>query len=109
MTVQQIVDEKNFNEKIQQDKLTLVDFFADWCAPCRQIAIVLSDLAAKGGDNYEICKIDIDNEKNISIASKYMIASIPTVLFFKKGKLVHRFTGMQNEKAIQGMIDEYSV
>ncbi len=81
-----------FADLTNTDKPVLVDFYADWCAPCRAMKPVLEDLKAQMGEELSIFKIDVD--KNQSIAERYAIRSIPTLILFKNGEPVWRKSGM---------------
>ncbi|PYS67809.1 MAG: thiol reductase thioredoxin [Acidobacteria bacterium] len=76
----------------------LVDAWAPWCGPCRAVAPVLDQLAAESQGRYRIAKLNVD--ENPRIASQYQIASIPTMLIFKDGKLIDRIIGAQPKQAI---------
>lgn len=90
---QKDVIEKSF------DKPILVDFWAEWCAPCRMIGPVLEKLAAENKESWELVKVDTD--KNQEIAAKYGIRGIPNVKLFKNGKVINEFTGALPEQAIK--------
>lgn len=86
--------EQNFQQKTK-GKVVLVDFWANWCAPCRVMAPVLNDIAAELTGNAHIGKVDI--EKFQSLAGKYKVRSIPTMILFKNGKEVNRFVGIKSK------------
>ena len=91
-----------FADLTSTDKPVLVDFYADWCAPCRAMKPVLDDLKAQMGEQVAIFKIDVD--KNPALANRFGIRSIPTLIVFKNGEPVWRKSGMASsvelEKAI---------
>lgn len=90
---QKDVIEKSF------DKPVLVDFWAEWCAPCRMIGPVLEKLAEANKDNWELVKIDTD--RNQGIANKYGVRGIPNVKLFRNGEVINEFTGALPEPAIK--------
>lgn len=87
--------DKNFIHQTK-NKVVLVDFWAEWCAPCRMMAPVLNEAAAELHGNNLIGKVDI--EKNKALAGKYKVRSIPTFILFRNGKEVNRFSGMKNKE-----------
>ena len=103
MTVQEVITTE-LQEKIKTGKLILVDFFAEWCGPCKQISPILDELQQEAGDQYEIYKVDVDKEEAREFLIQEMIMSIPTVVFFKDGKRVQAFVGLQDKKTIKEMI-----
>lgn len=81
----------------------LVDFWAEWCAPCKALGPTIDSLADKYAGKVKIGKLDIDN--NHGIAGSYGIMAIPTVLLFKGGQVVKRFQGITSEAVLSGAID----
>ena len=81
----------------------LVDFWAPWCGPCRIVGPIMDQLAAESGDRYRIAKLNVD--ENPMTASRYQIASIPTMLIFKNGALIDRIVGAQPKQAIQDRLN----
>ena len=91
-----------FSELINQDTAVLVDFFAEWCGPCKMLAPVLKEVKDSLGDNVSIIKIDVD--KNQALAAKYQVKGVPTMLLFKNGKQVWRQSGMLQKEEIINII-----
>lgn len=94
-----------FAELTNSEKPVLIDFYADWCAPCRAMKPVLEDLKAQLEERVTIYKIDVD--QNPSIAERYKIMSIPTLMIFKKGKPVWRKSGMASSVELQQVVSEW--
>ncbi len=99
------VNKSNFQEEvISTDKLVLVDLYATWCTPCKALAPVLEELADKYADKIKVVKVNVDEEE--SIAAKFGIASIPTVIFFKNGQTSASFVGLRSASEIEKMIEK---
>jgi thioredoxin 1 len=86
--------DKNFQQQTK-NKLILVDFWASWCAPCRMMAPVLNDVAAELPGNSNVGKVDIQQYQ--SLANKYKVRSIPTMILFKNGNEIKRFVGVKSK------------
>jgi thioredoxin len=95
-----VITDQTFEREVMQEKgrPVLVDAWAPWCPPCRMIAPAIDQLAAESEGRYKISKLNVD--ENPQIASRYQIASIPTLLIFKDGQLIDRLIGLQSKPAI---------
>ncbi|MCY7293033.1 MAG: thioredoxin [Ferruginibacter sp.] len=96
-----------FQEIIQSDKPVLVDFFAEWCGPCKTMAPVLKSVKADLGDAVTIIKVDVD--KNTQAASVYAVQGVPTFILFKKGKVLWRQSGVIPKATLVDVIKKYVV
>lgn len=92
----------NFNSIINSDTPVLVDFYADWCGPCKMLAPILKQVKDELGSSIKIVKIDVD--KNELLAAKYQVRGVPTMLLFKNGKQVWRQSGVLQKNDIISVI-----
>lgn len=92
----------SFNNIINTNNLVLVDFFAEWCGPCKTLAPILKDVKKELGDNIKIIKIDVD--KNQILSSKYQVRGVPTMILFKNGKQLWRQSGVVDKNGITSIV-----
>ncbi len=98
------VDESNFDREVtRSDKPVIVDFWAEWCGPCKLIAPLLDEIAREKAATIKVAKVNVDENQNLS--SKYNIRAIPALLLFKNGQLRDQVTGMTSKKDLLGRID----
>lgn len=91
-----------FSTLIDSDQLVLVDFFAEWCGPCKMLAPILKEVKDEMGDSLKIVKIDVD--KNQSLAGTYQVRGVPTMMLFKKGKQLWRQSGVVPKTELLQMV-----
>jgi len=98
-----IFTDANFEaEVLKSDQTVLVDFFAEWCGPCKMQGPIVDELASEIGDRVKIGKMDVD--ANPVTAEKYGIMSIPTLIIFKKGEIADQMLGLQSKDVLLGKL-----
>jgi thioredoxin 1 len=99
------MNKPSFSDLIKGETPVLVDFYADWCGPCKQQAPILKQLTDRVGDKVRVVKINVDNAQKA--ADQYQIRSIPTMILFKNGKIVWRQSGVQPLKTLEGLVNQF--
>ena len=97
------ITDKNFNDIISKNKTVLVDFWAEWCGPCRIIGPVIEELANEYEGKAIIGKLDVDSNQESSV--KYEVRSIPTIITFKDGEIVDRQVGAVPKETLKNILD----
>lgn len=97
---------KDFTDSLKENKVVAVDFWAEWCGPCRMAEPVMNELADEYQGKAVIGKINIDEEQELT--QQYGVMSIPTVIFFRDGKEVERLVGFPGKEAYQAVLDKIS-
>ena len=103
MGIQEINDTNFEAEVINSDQPVLVDFWAPWCGPCRQIAPLVEQLAGENAGSAKVVKLNVDDAPQS--AQSYGVSSIPTLMVFKSGEVIDRFVGVQPKMRLQQAID----
>ena len=97
--------DSNFDEAVlQSDKPVLVDFWAEWCGPCKALTPVIDELANDYQGRVKVGKVNTDSNRQISV--RFSVSAIPTVMLFNKGELVEKFVGLRGKRDFQAAIDK---
>jgi thioredoxin 1 len=96
----------NFDSIIQSDTAVLVDFFAEWCGPCKAQSPLLKEMAQDMGERIKVIKIDVD--KNPDIAKRYHIQGVPTIMLFKNGEIKFKQAGMMSKPQLLHIVMQYA-
>lgn len=100
-----MTQKKSFNELIQSEQPVLIDFFAEWCGPCKSLAPIIQQFAGNYSEKVRVIKIDVD--KNPNVASQYQIQGVPTLILFKNGKPVWRQSGVVPLTMLKQEVDKH--
>lgn len=98
----ELINEKNFKEKTNKG-VVVVDFFANWCGPCRMLSPILEEVQEELGDKVKIYKVNVDEEENLS--RQFGIMSIPCVIFFKNGEVADKQIGLVSKDILISKIE----
>jgi thioredoxin 1 len=97
------VNAEQFENLINGDKPVLVDFYADWCGPCKMMSPIIEQLAEEADGKYEVCKVNID--ENMDLASRYKIVSIPMFVVIKNGEVISKAIGAMPKDEVAALLD----
>ena len=107
MTARSVTDATFDQEVINNEKTVLVDFWAEWCGPCRAVSPILDQIATEHADKIDIVKLNVDD--NPALAAKYQITSIPAMKVFQKGEVVKTVIGAKPKPALEADLAAYLV
>jgi len=99
----EFTDDNFENEVLESNQPVLVDFWAEWCGPCKALAPIIDEIATDNEGKVKVGKIDTDANRDVSL--RYGISAIPTVILFNKGEIVDKFVGLKPKKDLQVALD----
>jgi thioredoxin 1 len=106
MANEKVLSDSNFEQEVKQAKgLVLVDFYADWCMPCRMLGPIVHQLSDDYAGKLTVGKLDVD--KNFNTAAAFSVSGIPTLILFKDGQMAERLVGLQPIDALKSVIDKH--
>lgn len=100
---QHFTDENFAEEVLRSEKPVLVDFYAEWCGPCKMMGPVIDEVAEEMKDSWLVCKVNVDEAPES--AGKYGVQSIPTLIVFKKGEEINRSMGFKSKEAVKALME----
>ncbi|MBQ2871311.1 thioredoxin [bacterium] len=100
------INDSSFEQEVlNSENITVVDFWAPWCGPCRKLGPVLDEVASEMGDKVKVVKLNTD--ENLKTAKEYSISGLPTVMVFKNGQAVERMVGLMQKSALVSNIEKH--
>ena len=98
------LNNENFNSEVKEsNKVVLVDFYADWCGPCKMMSPIIDSIASEADDRLKVCKLNVDEAQDI--AMEYNVMSIPTLIIFKNGNVANTIVGLRDKSEIMENIN----
>ena len=104
MSVLKVTEENFENEVLNSDKTVILDFYADWCGPCKMMSPIIEEIANELGDKAKVGKVNSD--ENMDLAEKYGIMSIPTIMVIKNGEVSKTFVGVTDKNEIINAVNQ---
>ncbi len=104
-SIEEILGKEEFDHVLRENGLTLVDFYASWCAPCKMQTPILIEFGEEMDDKVRIIKVDVD--QNPEIANKYSVQSIPTIILFQNGEQKEKTVGLTAKATLSEMLIKY--
>lgn len=101
--IQHVTDENWDTEVLSSEKPVLVDYWAEWCSPCKMVAPILEEIATEYADRLKVCKIDID--ENTKTPNRYGVRGIPTLMLFREGQIEATKVGALSKSQLAGFLD----
>ena len=98
------INSENFDQKIKNSEVAIVDIWAPWCGPCKQLSPIIDEVSSELGDKVVVGKMDADS--NLDFVKELNVRNIPTILFYKNGEVVERTTGLKTKNDILNIVNK---
>ena len=101
------LNSENFQKEVMEsEKIVLIDFYADWCGPCKMMSPIVDEIASEVHETVKVCKLNVDESQDLAV--EYDVMSIPTLIIFKNGRVVNTLIGLKDKEEILNILNSIS-